>query len=211
MVSTSTLSAAEFGRTADVSRETLARFEAYEDLLQQWQQRINLVSRTTLPDVWRRHFLDSLQLRKWVKPGVTGLDMGSGAGFPGLVLAIACDVPFVLVESDSRKCAFLREARRVTDAPAEIHEGRAESMAGGEHSQGFGLIVARALAPVSRLLELAWPLLSRDGTCVFLKGEQVAEELEMARGSWTMDVEEHPSAADPRGVILEIRNPNRVT
>lgn len=205
------MSAAEFGRTANVSRETLARFEAYEDLLQQWQKRINLVSRTTLPDVWGRHFLDSLQLRKWVKPDVASLDMGSGAGFPGLVLSIACDAPFVLVESDSRKCAFLREARRVTDAPAEIHEGRAEALAEGGGSPSFGLIVARALAPVSRLLELARPLLGRDGTCVFLKGEQVAEELEMARESWAMDLEEHPSAADPRGVILEIRNPNRVT
>lgn len=216
MVTTSSLSAAEFGRTADVSRETLVRFEAYEDLLQQWQKRINLVSRTTLPDVWRRHFLDSLQLRKWATPGVRGLDMGSGAGFPGLVLAIACDVHFVLAESDSRKCAFLREARRVTAAPAEIHEGRVEALtdrAGevGAGEQGFGLIVARALAPVSRLLELARPLLGRDGTCVFLKGEQVAAELEMARESWTMDVQEHPSVADPRGVILEIRNPNRVT
>ncbi len=211
MVTTSSLSAAEFGRTADVSRETLVRFEAYEDLLQQWQKRINLVSRTTLPDVWRRHFLDSLQLRKWVTPGVTGLDMGSGAGFPGLVLAIACDVPFALAESDSRKCAFLREARRVTAAPAEIHEGRVEALTDGAGDQRFGLIVARALAPVSRLLELARPLLRGDGTCVFLKGEQFADELEMARESWTMDVEEHPSVADPRGVILEIRNPNRVT
>ena len=207
MVSISTLSAAEFGRIADVSRETLARFAAYEDLLQKWQKRINLVSRATLPDVWRRHFLDSLQLRKWVKPGVTGLDMGSGAGFPGLVLAIACDAPFVLAESDSRKSAFLREARRVTNAPAEIHEGRVEAIRG----TGFGLIVARALAPVSRLLELALPLLGRDGTCVFMKGEKVAEELDMARENWTMDVEQHPSVADPRGVILEIRNPNRVT
>lgn len=211
MVSTTTLSAAEFGRTADVSRETLARFEAYEDLLQQWQQRINLVSRTTLPDVWRRHFLDSLQLRQWVTPGVTGLDMGSGAGFPGLVLAIACDTRFVLAESDSRKCAFLREARRITDAPAEIHEGRVEALEGVGDGTGFGLIVARALAPVSRLLELALPLLSRDGMCVFMKGEQVAEELDVARESWTMDLEEHPSVADPRGVILKIRNPNRVT
>jgi len=206
MVSASTLSAAEFGRTADVSRETLARFEAYEDLLQHWQKRINLVSRTTLTDVWRRHFLDSLQLSKWVEPGTPALDMGSGAGFPGMVLAIACDTPFVLAESDSRKCAFLREVRRVTDAPAEIHEGRVEAM----DNSGFGLIVARALAPVTRLLELARPLLRGDGKCLFMKGAQVADELDLARTSWTMELNQHPSVADPRGVILEIRNPDRV-
>lgn len=205
MVSTSTLSAAEFGRAADVSRETLARFEAYEDLLQHWQKRINLVSRTTLTDVWRRHFLDSLQLSKWVEPGRPALDMGSGAGFPGMVLAIACDTPFVLAESDSRKCAFLREVRRVTDAPAEIHEGRVEAM----DNSGFGLIVARALAPVTRLLELARPLLRGDGKCLFMKGAQVADELDLARTSWTMELNQHPSVADPRGVILEIRNPDR--
>ena len=124
MVETATMSVEEFGRTADVSRETLARFEAYEDLLQHWQKRINLVSRNTLADIWRRHFLDSLQLGpRVIASGASGpaLDMGSGAGFPGLVLAIAGDTPFVLAESDSRKCAFLREARRVTDAPAEIY------------------------------------------------------------------------------------------
>jgi 16S rRNA (guanine527-N7)-methyltransferase len=206
MVSIKTLSAVEFGRTAGVSRETLMRLEAYEDLLQHWQQRINLVSRTTLTDVWRRHFLDSFQLSKMVVPGVPALDMGSGAGFPGMVLAIACDTHFVLAESDSRKCSFLREVRRVTEAPAEIYEGRVEAI---DH-KGFGLIVARALAPVSRLLGLAAPLLGEEGKCVFMKGKQVAEELGVAKGDWTMDVVEHPSVADPRGVILEIRNPERV-
>lgn len=206
MVSTPALSAAEFGRVTDVSRETRARFEAYEDLLQHWQKRINLVSSTSLEDVWRRHFLDSLQLSKWVVPEVPALDMGSGAGFPGMVLAIACDTPFVLAESDARKCAFLREARRVTDAPAEIHEGRIESM----DYPGFGLVVARALAPVGRLLELARPLLTGDGKCLFMKGAQVADELDMARIGWTMELNKHPSVADPRGVILEIRNPSRV-
>jgi len=207
MVETAIMSVEEFGRTADVSRETLARFEAYEDLLQQWQQKINLVSRTTLADVWRRHFLDSLQLQPWIDPTVPTLDMGSGAGFPGMVLSIAQDAPFVLVESDARKCAFLREVRRVTDAPAEIHDGRVEAMS---VENGFGLIIARALAPVSRLLELARPLLGRDGYCIFLKGERVEQELEEASAAWTMDLKKHPSVADPRGVILEIRNPDRV-
>ena len=210
MVETATMSVEEFGRTADVSRETLARFEAYEDLLQHWQKRINLVSRNTLADIWRRHFLDSLQLGPLViASGASGpaLDMGSGAGFPGLVLAIAGDTPFVLAESDSRKCAFLREARRVTDAPAEIYEGRVEAMEAGP---GYSTIIARALAPVPKLLELAKPLLRPDGTCLFMKGAQVEDELAAAAPDWTMDVTKHQSAADPRGVILEIRNPDRV-
>lgn len=207
MVDTAAMSVEEFGRVAHVSRETLARFEAYEALLQQWQQKINLVSRTTLADAWRRHFLDSIQLQKWVDPAVPTLDMGSGAGFPGLVLSIAQDAPIVLAESDSRKCSFLREVRRVTRAPAEIHDGRVEAIA---PAAGFGVIVARALAPVSRLLELARPLLAKDGYCIFMKGAQVDQELEEASKAWTMDLQRHPSVADPRGVILEIRNPDRV-
>lgn len=211
MVNTAIMSAEEFGQTANVSRETLARFQTYEDLLQQWQQKINLVSRTTLADVWRRHFLDSLQLQSWIDPAVPTLDMGSGAGFPGMVLSIAKDAPVVLAESDSRKCAFLREARRVTNARAEIHDGRVEALVEeAAPENGFGLIIARALAPVSKLLELARPLLGRDGSCIFLKGAQVEQELEEAAAIWTMDLKRHPSVADPRGVILEIRNPDRV-
>jgi 16S rRNA (guanine527-N7)-methyltransferase len=207
MVNGATMSAEEFGRAADVSRETLTRLQAYEGLLQQWQAKINLVSRTTLSDVWHRHFLDSAQLGKWVDPDTSVLDMGSGAGFPGMVLSIMRGAPVLLAESDSRKSAFLREVRRITEAPAEIFDGRVESI---ETSTGFDLIVARALAPVSRLLELARPLLARDGYCIFMKGAQVDQELEEAAGAWTMDLTKHPSVADPRGVILEIRNPDRV-
>lgn len=207
MVNMATMSAEEFGQTANVSRETLARFEAYEDLLQQWQQKINLVSRATLADVWRRHFLDSLQLQSWIDPDVATLDMGSGAGFPGMVLSIAQNSPILLVESDSRKCAFLREVRRVTNAPAEVHDGRVEAL---DSENGFGLIIARALAPVPRLLELARPLLGRDGYCIFLKGAQVEQEIEEASATWNMELKRHPSVADPRGVILEIRNLDRV-
>lgn len=207
MVNGATMSAEEFGRVAGVSRETLTRLQAYEGLLQQWQQKINLVSRTTLSDVWRRHFLDSAQLSQWVDPDTSTLDMGSGAGFPGMVLSIMRGAPILLAESDSRKCAFLREVRRVSGARAEIFDGRVEAL---EPATGYGLIIARALAPVSRLLELARPLLARDGYCIFMKGEQVDQELEEAAGAWTMDLTKHPSVADPRGVILEIRNPDRV-
>lgn len=196
----------ELGHTADVSRETLDRLRAYEELLRRWQQRINLVSKDSLGDAWRRHFLDSLQLMRWVDPAKRTLDMGTGAGFPGMVLSIACNAPVVLAESDARKCAFLREVRRVTDAPAEVLEGRVEDIA----ETGFSLIFARALAPVAKLLEYAAPLLAPDGACVFLKGARAADELDDAYAQWRMQVHQFPSAADPRGVVLQIRNPERV-
>ena len=206
MVNPAPMTVDELGHMANVSRETLDRLRAYEELLRRWQERINLVSRDSLNDVWRRHFLDSLQLAKWVEPGHRALDMGSGAGFPGMVLSIACDAPVVLAESDVRKCAFLREVRRVTNAPAEIAEGRVETL----EERGFPLILARALAPVARLLEYAVPMLAPDGVCVFLKGARADEELKEARAPWHLDVTEYPSAADPRGVVLEIRKPERV-
>jgi 16S rRNA (guanine527-N7)-methyltransferase len=206
MVNPAPMTVDELGHKANVSRETLDRLRVYEELLLRWQERINLVSRDSLNDVWRRHFLDSLQLAKWVETGHRALDMGSGAGFPGMVLSIACEAPIVLAESDARKCAFLREVRRVTKAPSEIAEGRVEAIEEG----GFSLILARALAPVVLLLEYAAPMLAPDGVCVFLKGARVDEELKEARASWHLDVTEYPSAADPRGVVLEIRKPERV-
>jgi 16S rRNA (guanine527-N7)-methyltransferase len=190
----------------DVSRETLDRLEAYADLLRQWQRRINLVSRNTVGDIWTRHMLDSLQLARWIDPGAEVLDMGSGAGFPGLVLAIAADCAVVLAESDSRKCAFLREARRITDAPAEIHEGRVEALA----DRAFDVVTARALAPLPELLGYATPRLRPGGTCLFLKGARLEAELTDARAIWNMDVERHDSLADPRGAVLRIRNLRRV-
>lgn len=199
------MTAEEFMSAGDVSRETFARLKIYEGTLRQWQERINLVSRNTLDDVWRRHFLDSLQLAKWVEPGRRVLDMGSGAGFPGMVVAIVTGAPVRLAESDARKCAFLREVRRLTDAPAEIEEGRVEDM-----DDQFDIVMARALAPLKQLLAYAEPLLATAGTCLFLKGSQAADELTDAAEIWNMDVEQHPSASDPRGVVLRIRNLERV-
>lgn len=204
-MSSAPMTAEEFQRAGDVSRETFERLEIYADALRRWQGRINLVSRATLDDLWRRHFLDSVQLTKWVEPGRRILDMGSGAGFPGLVVAIAAGTPVVLAESDARKCAFLREVRRLTDAPAEIAETRVEEL--DDH---FDLIVARALAPLERLLALAEPLLSPGAACLFLKGERVADELTDAAAIWNMNLEQHPSVSDSRGAVLWIRNLDRV-
>src|SRR5437660_4118565 len=124
-----TLSPAEFAAATGVSRETLPRLDAYAELLRRWSPRINLVAASTLDDLWRRHFLDSAQLLPLVPSAARSLiDLGSGAGFPGLVLAIL-GVPGVeLVEADSRKCAFLREAARIAAAPVMIRNARIESL-----------------------------------------------------------------------------------
>ncbi|MEP4885683.1 MAG: 16S rRNA (guanine(527)-N(7))-methyltransferase RsmG, partial [Alphaproteobacteria bacterium] len=189
-----------------LAAETFERLDVYAETLRAWQPRINLVSNKSLDDLWRRHFLDSAQLGKWITPDMQVLDMGSGAGFPGLVVSIVTGAHVVLAESDVRKCAFLREVRRLTDANAEIAEGRIEDLGTGP----FDVVVARALAPLSGLLDHAAGLMKPDGYCVFLKGARVDDELTDAKENWNMQVERHPSLSEPDGAVLSIRNPSRV-
>ena len=198
---TGALDPAGFAALTGVSRETLARLEAYAALLAQWNERINLVGRDSLRDVWRRHFLDSAQLIPHLPRDTRSLiDLGSGAGFPGLVLAIL-DVPEVeLVESDARKCAFLREAARIADAPVRVHHARIEAVPPHE----VEVVTARACAPLDRLLVMAQRFSAPHTVCLFLKGERAREELTAARRGWTMRAACHPSRADPRGVILKL-------
>jgi 16S rRNA (guanine527-N7)-methyltransferase len=195
------LDATGFAALVPVSRETSARLEAYLALLHAWSARINLVGRDTLRDPWRRHVLDSAQLLPYLPEDAKSLiDIGSGAGFPGLVLAIL-GVPGVeLVEADARKCAFLREAARIADAEVVIHNRRCESVA----PHPVDVVAARAVAPLARLLELSRPLLGPRTVCLFLKGERASEELTAAREAWTMRAERFPSRSDPRGVILRL-------
>ena len=196
------LDAHGFAEIVPVSRETLARLEAFAELLIRWSARINLVGRDTIADLWRRHILDSAQLRAFVPERARSMiDLGSGAGFPGLVLAIL-GVPGVeLVEADSRKCAFLREALRITGATALIRPCRIEAVP----RHPVDLVTARACAPLDRLLGLAEPFLGPDSQCLFLKGERVEEELTAARENWTMAVSRCPSRSDPRGVVLRLQ------
>ena len=201
-----------FVRALDVSRETLdedtvAKLVIYADALRHWQPRINLVSNKSLADMWRRHFLDSAQLARWIEPHARVLDMGSGAGFPGLVASIVTGATVVLAESDARKCAFLREVRRLTDAPAEIFEGRLEDM---DEDCAFDVTTARALAPLAGLLTHAAPRLKTGGFCLFLKGARHEAELTDANEIWNMNLERHPSLSDPEGTVLQIRNLSRV-
>jgi 16S rRNA (guanine527-N7)-methyltransferase len=192
------LSADELG----VSRETHARLARYVDLLREWNARVNLVSRLSLDDAWRRHVLDSAQLFPLI-PGKARnvVDLGSGAGFPGLVLAILGAPEVHLVESDVRKCAFLREAARVTETAVAIHACRIEAMA----PLPADVITARALAPLADLLDLAAPFLQPHTMCVFLKGKSAAEELRQARGRWQMKDSIVPSRTDPDASVIIIQ------
>jgi 16S rRNA (guanine527-N7)-methyltransferase len=195
-----TLLAAEtFAALTGVSRETMARLEVYAALLAEWSQRINLIGRSTLADIWRRHFLDSAQLLPLLPAGTQNLvDLGSGAGFPGLVLAIL-GVPGVeLIEADSRKSAFLREAARITDTDITLRPCRIEAVP----PHPADVLTARGCAPLDRLLALAERFIDAGTTCVFLKGARAAEELTAAGKAWTMTVSQHPSRADPGGAVL---------
>ena len=191
-----------FAEIVPVSRETLSRLEAYAGLLTRWSARINLVGRDTLADLWRRHILDSAQLLAFVPGHARSMvDLGTGAGLPGLVLAIL-GVPGVeLVEADSRKCAFLREALRVTETAALIRSCRIEAVP----RHPVDVVTARACAPLDRLLGLAEPFLGAGSECLFLKGERIEQELTIAREGWTMTVSACQSRSDPRGVVLRLQ------
>lgn len=201
------LDAAGFQRATGVSRETLDRLSAYADLLRKWQPKINLVGPSTLPDLWQRHFLDSAQLYPLLPDGTRRLaDIGTGAGFPGLVLAIL-GVPEVhLIESDSRKCAFLREAARVTGTPVSVHNKRIETVAGLDAD----VVTARALAPLETLLGWAFPLLHPGGTGLFLKGQNLDGELTDTTKCWKMRTERFDSRSDPTGTVLRVSEIERV-
>jgi len=199
-----------FADRVPVSRETLARLIDYAAALKKWQRAINLVAPSTLDDIWRRHFLDSAQLLSLAPPTARiWLDLGSGAGFPGLVLALLGAPEVHLVESDGRKCAFLQEVVRLTGAPATVHHARAEKL----QLENVDVITARALAPLDRLLALAWPFW-RDG-CVglFLKGQDVGSELTQATKCWkfTADRRDSLTAANGAVVIVGDLAPTRQT
>jgi 16S rRNA (guanine527-N7)-methyltransferase len=197
--------------SANVSRETLARLDAYAALLAKWQAKINLVGPATLPETWQRHFLDSAQLYGHLPPSTRVVaDLGSGAGFPGMVLAIVAeaagrDLTVHLVESDTRKAAFLAEAAREARiaGAVKIHPLRAEVLAG---RMAADVVTARALAPLDKLLGLAKPLMKPDGLCLFLKGEKADEEIAAAQKRWAFAVERLSSKSDPAGIVLKIRD-----
>lgn len=197
---------AELARDLDVSRETLERLTAYEALIRRWQPTLNLVGAGTLGDLWRRHFLDCGQLIRHLPAAYDALyDIGSGAGFPGLVLALLGAHDVTLIESDTRKCAFLREAARATDAVVTVCNVRVESLApppGGWPARR--VLVARAVAPLEVLLEYARPLIDEHTLCIMLKGEGAPAEIAAAGRHWTMKAELIQSISDSRGVLVKL-------
>lgn len=202
-----------FAALISVSRETLERLETYAAFLTKWQKTINLVSRDSLVDLWRRHFLDSAQLAQFIPSDrpVTILDMGSGAGFPGLVLAILAlekgrSWTVHLVESDSRKAAFLATVARKTGATPVIHNRRIEQLS----PFPVDIVTARALAPLVDLLEYAAPFLKSDTQCLFLKGVAAEDELTAAAKTWKMTTDRRPSRSGPTGVVLRLGDISRV-
>jgi 16S rRNA (guanine(527)-N(7))-methyltransferase RsmG len=179
----------------------LGRLEHFAGLLLRWNARINLMSRADEPELWTRHILDCAQLGPLL-PTAPGelIDLGSGAGFPGLILALTTAWRAHLVEADHRKAAFLREAIRETGANAVVYPMRAEAMPIGR----VRVVTARALAPVAHLLELAHPLLTEDGICLLPKGRTADDELTAAARGWHMRIERFPSRTSPRATLLRI-------
>lgn len=195
------LTAEAVGRLLDVSRETLARLEVYLELLRRWQGAINLVASATLADPWRRHILDCGQLWRFLPAGARRVvDLGSGAGLPGLILAIMGAPETHLIESDRRKAAFLREAARACGVAVTVHAERV----GAVPPPGADVVTARALAPLPELLALAFSHVQPRTTCLFLKGRAAEAELTLARESWTMRVAQERSLSDPEGRVLII-------
>jgi 16S rRNA (guanine527-N7)-methyltransferase len=190
----------DFRRDTGVSRETLDRLRIYAELLLRWNKRINLIGRGSEADLWRRHILDSAQLAALIPPGAkSAADIGAGAGLPGLILSIL-NIPaqIHLIEPDRRKCAFLREAIRLTQCTAIVHESRVEEV----DLPAQDVVLARACAPLDKLLERAQKLVSIHTICIFPKGAQAEQELTAARGHWNMRVRQVPSRTAKSGRIL---------
>jgi len=191
-----------------VSRETWDRLDQFVALLQRWQKTINLVAPSTLSTLWTRHVADSLQLLKIAPQARVWVDLGSGAGFPGLVLACALadrsGGEVHLVESNQKKAGFLRECARTLGVPALVHAQRIEDFV-ARSEQRFDVVTARALAPLPELLAYANPLLKSGAVGLFPKGQDVEAELTLASKSWTIDADLIPSKTEPRGRIVLVR------
>lgn len=183
-----------------VSRETIAKLEVYVSLLTQWNKRINLISHKDAEQIWSRHIQDSLQLTNLISSARSIIDLGSGGGFPGLVLAIVTDIPTTLVESDTRKAIFLREVIRQTQCNCKVLSQRIETI----DVPAADIITARALAPLSKLLSFSAPLLQANGSCLFLKGRQVDQEIMDAEKIWHFQYRRFPSQTHSEGVILKV-------
>lgn len=194
----------------DVSRETVERLHIYVDLVLKWQPAQNLIAPSTIPDIWVRHVVDSLQTHWSLPDATTWVDIGSGAGFPGIVTAILlADVPDAhvhLIESNQRKAAFLRTALRETGSKGTVHPGRIESVAKEWQHGPVDAVSARALASLDLLLSLSEPFTAQGATAVFHKGQDFQREINEASHTWTFDLVEKKSLIDPTSRMLLLSN-----
>lgn len=205
MTTTSDYTSLDFSRELGVARETVSRLSTYVDLLCKRNEQLNLVAASTLQQVWQRHILDSAQLVSLIPTEArTIIDLGSGAGFPGMVIAIMLrDRPGLtvhLVESIQKKCRFLGEVKDATGAPVQVHWARAEALPVTKAD----VITARAVAPLEKLLGLAYPFFKTDSIGLFLKGKSLGDELTLASKSWKLDSTPIPSRSDPSGTVLRV-------
>jgi 16S rRNA (guanine527-N7)-methyltransferase len=190
----------------DVSRETFESLIAFEAIFRRWAARINLVAPSTLDEVWRRHILDSAQLARIEPSAIRWLDLGSGGGFPGAVMAVLLKqrrgASIDLVESNGKKAAFLRAALSELGTPARVHNMRIEDAHAAIRDPE--IVTARALAPLAKLLGLAEPWLSAGARGLFHKGREYSAEVEESAAEWDYDLVNHKSLIDPDSVILEV-------
>ncbi len=200
--------AQDFAEAFKVPRETIHRLETYAALLAEWQTRLNLVADSTIAHIWDRHFADSAQLLRLAPKAKTWADLGSGAGFPGLVIAILqanqASFRMHLVEATAKKCAFLAEVAKATDAPVEIHCMRIEELTKRAKTLEPDIVSARALAPLPKLVELAAPVMGKGARGLFLKGRGAKAEIEAAKRDFRFDCTLHPSLTAPDSAIVEI-------
>ena len=194
----------------NVSRETQDCLETYIGLVEKWNPVINLIAKSSVSDIWHRHLEDSAQIVPRAQLGSYWIDIGSGGGFPGIVVAIILkenspETRVVLVESDARKAAFLRQSVVVLGLNCQIHNARIESLSLPRAST----VSARALAPLPKLLELTEGLVEPGGVCLLMKGQRHQEELDAARKSWSFDCDITKSLTNADAAILEVRNIQR--
>lgn len=183
-----------------VPDDVLSRLDSYLAMLKKWQKAINLVGPKTLNDPWRRHLLDCAQIAQDICATDKVVDLGSGAGLPGLIIAIMTGADVHLVESDQRKATFLREAARATNTSVTVHAERAEELP----PLNADIVTARALAPLPRLLPWVHRHLKNSGKSYLLKGSDVDQELTLAAKEWTMRTSRKPSVSDPSGTVLHV-------
>lgn len=193
--------------------EMRPELEKFSEFLLKWQKSVNLISPNTIPHLWKRHIIDSAQLYPFIPDSARLLlDMGSGAGFPGLILAMVNQhlggplKTIVLVESDIKKGIFLNEAARVFQLPVRFLNKRMELVTAADlNGQKVDVLTARALAPVPVLLKLSQNIRTPETMCLFLKGEQVAAEMKEVSSQSDWDVSSYPSVSDSKGVIIQMR------